>query len=391
MNIARPELLLSIAIPTKNRQYYLLNLLQCLALSERQDFEVVVRDNSDEDSLRAQVEALDDPRIHYEYVPGWISVVDNCEAALSGCRGDYICMLGDDDGLMLEESLSVLEQARKDGIDAVMSDKLLYTWPGVGRGTLADTSGLLRLQAVVGGRGRSNVSRNLDRAIRRAGALGLEGLPSVYHAFISSRALVSLRAMTGTCFPGASPDMANAVGVAPFLKGTRYHSRPLVISGHSKTSAGGKGATKQHHGPISEQLHLPADTEARWFSAIPRFWSGPTIYAQTLFDAVSLTGQRAPGATGLACLYAACLIYHWPYRAEVKAAIRSSGVFPAVLIPLMVGYAGVILMQRARQLVRTLGLKYVKGRAAISAPDMGTAIMALRLRLGDAGMPASER
>lgn len=375
-------ILLSIAIPTKNRQPFLINLVDELRLSSRVDFEVVIHDNSDDDQLRGYIEELRDDRFRYSYVSDWISVVDNCEAAVAACRGHFVCLLGDDDGLMLEESLEVLAEARRDEIDAVMSEVMLFTWPDVTHRFIANIGGKLSLRPLISRRDRSRVNETptLRRVIARSGALGLEGLACVYQGFVSRRALSELHRRTGSHFPGPSPDMANAIGVGPFLGSCRHVARPLIISGHSRVSGAGRGTRKEHRGDIATQAHLPKDTVETWDPSIPFFWSGPTIYAQSLRRALARTDVAHLGRPGDACLYAACLLYEGSYAREIRSAMQASGRSFVALAPAMAFYMLLITFQRGVQFIWNMKARFFPRGACVEAESISDAIRALRAR-----------
>lgn len=375
-------ILLSIAIPTKNRQPFLINLVDELRLSGRADFEVVIHDNSDDDQLRAYIEGLRDDRFQYAHVGHWISVVDNCDAAVAACRGHFVCLLGDDDGLMLEESLKVLAEARRDRIDAVMSEVMLFTWPDVTHKFIANIGGKLSLRPLIPRRDQGWVDETpaLRRVIARSGALGLEGLACVYQGFVRRRVLAELNRKTGSHFPGPSPDMANAIGVGPFLGSCRHVAQPLVISGHSRVSGAGRGTRKEHRGDIAAQAHLPRDTVETWDPSIPFFWSGPTIYAQSLRQALARTGVAHLGGAGDACLFAACFLYEGSYAREIRSAMRASGRSPAAIAPAMAFYMLLITVQRGVQFIRNMRARFFPRGASVQADSIADAIRALRAR-----------
>ena len=126
--------LLSVVIPTRNRQQYLLDSVS-LALASLQDAEVIVCDNSDDDRLRVQLaDMLATGRVQYQFLEEPLSVVGNFEKALAMGCGDYVVFIGDDDavGPGLEE---IARWAQAEGVDAVVSygSSFLayYFWPGV--------------------------------------------------------------------------------------------------------------------------------------------------------------------------------------------------------------------------------------------------------------------
>lgn len=375
------DILLSIAIPTKNRQPYLINLVDELLRSDRRDFEIILQDNSDDDQLAAYVAGLDDARVHYAYTGEWISVVDNCDAAVRACSGDYVCMLGDDDGIMLDEALDEMAAAKREGADAVMGAVLLYTWPDITHRSISGLGGKLYRRPMLTGRGRSDILADARRVVARSGAMGLEGLPCVYQGFVSREVLAAVESRTGSYFPGASPDMANAIGIAAFVKRCRHVERPLVIAGHSRSSGAGRGTMREHRGSIAEQRHLPADTVQTWYPQIPFFWSGPTIYAQSLRSAIDRTGATTLGVPGDACLYSACFIFERSYAGDIRLAMRNSRESLATLIPQMFYYAAVITAKRAVQFRNNLLVRFFPGRSAIEAASIADAITAIRTRL----------
>lgn len=374
-------ILLSIAIPTKNRQPYLINLVDELLRSDRQDFEIVLQDNSDDDQLASYVAGLNDARVHYAYVGEWISVVDNCDAAIRRCSGHYICMLGDDDGIMLDEAMTEMAAAKGTGADAVMSTVLLYTWPDITHHSISGLGGKLYRRPLFDYRGRTDILAEARRVVRRSGAMGLEGLPCVYQGFVSRAVLDEVDARTGSYFPGASPDMANAIGIAAFVKSCRRVERPLVIAGHSRSSAAGQGTMREHRGSIAAQRHLPADTERTWYPQIPFFWSGPTIYAQSLHAALERTGTQELGTPRDACLYSACFIFERSYAGDIRAAMRNSRESMVTIVPQMIYYALVITAKRAVQFKNNMLVRFFPDRTSIEAASIAEAIGAVRIRL----------
>lgn len=373
-------LVLSIAIPTKNRQSFLQNILVSLLESERQDFEIVINDNSDTTELDDFVRELGDSRVRYVHVSEWLSVVDNCDAAVSACRGDFVCLLGDDDGVLLDESLELLSAARADGMDALMSDVMLYTWPDVTHKFISGIGGKLRLEPLIRRRDKDLVDEagKLRRVISRGGALGLEGLPCVYQGFIRREVLDKVRGLTGSYFPGPSPDMANAIAIGPFIKASRHVAKPLVISGHSRASGAGRGTMKEHRGAIASQVHLPRDTGDTWLPQIPFFWSGPTIYAQSLHRALARTRITDFGAPGDACLYAACMIFESGYGSEIRSAMKASRHSLLSLVPAMAWYGLLITFLRGIQLVRNMRGRFFPEGATRDAATMAEAVQILR-------------
>ena len=92
--------LLSIIIPTKNRQVYCLKSIRQILGVVSKDVEIIVQDNSDDNSLSEEFKSQEFEMVKYNYHSGVLSFVDNFSEAVSLCSGKYVCMIGDDDGVL---------------------------------------------------------------------------------------------------------------------------------------------------------------------------------------------------------------------------------------------------------------------------------------------------
>ena len=93
--------ILSIVVPTKNRYETLSVLVDALMKWKSHDFELVVQDNSDDSTPWEEIAGQhgQDSRLVYSYYKGDISAPENCDLALKRVSGEYVCILGDDDGI----------------------------------------------------------------------------------------------------------------------------------------------------------------------------------------------------------------------------------------------------------------------------------------------------
>ena len=371
--------LLSIAIPTRNRSQYLVVLVRHLLRCERADFEVVIQDNSDDALvLQTQVQHWNDARVHYRHTPERLSIDANCDLAVAACRGDYICMLGDDDGLLLDESLAMLQAARDAGVDAIVPAALYYTWPSLRHKTWGEIGGQLFVDRYSGKVEALDAQAERAKVLDHGASLGLFQLPRVYQGFVKRTAMRALRARAQTCFPGPSPDMANSMGLTKVVERCVFVDFPYVIAGHSKGSGGGMGSEKQHQGDLANQAHLPAYTVPSWSPLVPFFWSGPTIYAQSALHAIDTVWQRDAFAFNHAYLYATCLVYERFFWRKTVAAMRAHPRWGATLVLRTAGCTMLIVARRARSFATNL-LRYSRrGRAGVAAADIDQCIVAAR-------------
>ena len=123
---------LSICIPTRNRQAYAISAVREMLSSERQDFEVVLADNSDDAAPLAQfVAEVADHRI--KLLPPQEQVLSmraNWERIISETSGEWISFIGDDDYLDPElcEVLRVTKTIVPN-VDALTWGRLYFIWP----------------------------------------------------------------------------------------------------------------------------------------------------------------------------------------------------------------------------------------------------------------------
>lgn len=345
----RREVLLSIVVPTRARAEYAANLIRSLHTSGSDDFELLIRENSGKPELERLVQELADKRIRYDFSAEDLNMHQNFDAAIALATGTFVCALGDDDGILINRALHLLARARSDKIDAVLTQTLIYNWPGLRHRFWGDIGGTM-----VGEMFRERSERLLnpleerDRVFESGVTSGLGLLPRVYQGFVSRRSLDALRERCGTCFPAASPDMANGVGLVPFVNRLLYTPRAAVISGHSPKSGGGAGAAGQHHGRLEDRTNLPPGTLQTWDPCIPRFWSGVTIYAQSAVAAAKASEPSPSIPLAHHRLYAACLIYEpRAYWNDVLAAARAVPGSKVLLTALVAWAVTQMLTRRA--------------------------------------------
>src|SRR5690349_17226070 len=92
--------LLSIVIATKNRQKYAIHAVESILSLNDDRIEVVIQDNSDIADLSSRLSKFkSDSRLKYRYTPPPFSSIDNFNAAVELSSGEYVCLIGDDDGI----------------------------------------------------------------------------------------------------------------------------------------------------------------------------------------------------------------------------------------------------------------------------------------------------
>jgi hypothetical protein len=353
---------------------YLAVLVRSLLAMRSRDFELLVHDNSTEPGgFEEACGRVDDPRLRYVYDPTPMSITQNFEKSVSLARGDYVCMIGDDDGVT-ESIVTLAHWMGKRGIDAAVVPVPTYLWPGVAsKLDGSQTQGVLSLPRYSRSIELVDAASAVDEVLR-SGGVRIGNLPSVYQGIVSRRALDRLRKLTGTCFPGPSPDMANAVGLSAVVDRFARVSFPVVISGSCPVSGAAEGARHRHEGEIVDKKFLPPDTAARWPVQVPFYFSGPTLWAATLVHALVATGRpELAQRLRVDRLYASCTVLNPRYRDRVAEARRRN---PGLVSTrrLVVGIAWIWSL-RAQALAGNIG------RRAVSAARGGAHVQGL----GDIG------
>lgn len=123
---------LSICIPTRNRQTYLLQTLAGILASSETDFELVVADNSDGGAMvPEEFAALLDTRVCYLPPANQVlPMVENWSRAVEASSGDWIVVIGDDDHIdpSLCELLTRISVSFPDA-DALGWNRIDFNWP----------------------------------------------------------------------------------------------------------------------------------------------------------------------------------------------------------------------------------------------------------------------
>ncbi len=135
----------SLLLPTKNRLTYLRYAVESVRRQDHQDWEIVISDNCSEEDIAGWVAGLADPRIVYVRTQHPLCVTDNWNNAIARASGDWVLMLGDDDGLTPGHLARMAELIAAHGDpDLIFTNAWIYAYPGVIPGS---PSGFLKRDA----------------------------------------------------------------------------------------------------------------------------------------------------------------------------------------------------------------------------------------------------
>jgi glycosyltransferase involved in cell wall biosynthesis len=226
----------SILVPTRERPATLRATLASLTQQLGNDFEIVVADNAGSGSTRAVVEEIqaDFPFVRYLRSDEVLPMADNWERGLAACVGEYVTILGDDDGFLP----TTLAMARK--LIASTQAKLIawephtYWWP--------DTIVYWNANRIVAHLANNAISVNSREMLVQffAGARSFAHLPMIYNAFVHRSVIEDCRRRWGRYFlpknlaPDITSGVVNLMGSENFV----FSYRGLSIRGNSGKSNG---------------------------------------------------------------------------------------------------------------------------------------------------------
>lgn len=295
MNSNRP--LISILIATKNRQKYAESAVQSILSIDDDRLELVIQDNSDTNELETRIERFKgDKRLIYRHTPTPLSFVGNFNATIEISNGEYVCLIGDDDGInpVLIEATA---WAKSRGVDALVGSlSANYRWAGTG---VSDT---LFTKMTGGTLVISHITTRFKDIDLQASLQRLAGngctyyadfyFPKLYHGVVRRDYLEQIREKTGHYLGGLSPDIYASVAFACLIKRAVYVDYPLTIPGVCAESASvTEGALKKHSKILEQAPHLRYRGEYAWSKEIPRIYCVETIWADSAVAALRDMGR----------------------------------------------------------------------------------------------------
>ena len=285
--------LLSVVVPTRNRQYYAKKTVeQILSIAdEAGTVQIVVTDNSDDDGLsRLLGELLEHPDVTYEFTPHRIPGVDNYAKGIGLSRGQYVCCIGDDDAV-LPDIVPVAEWASAHKIPAVkFGAQAIYIWPNAIKGR---ESGQLSLDRFSSRAYEVDVRKELVDFLRTGCSdLPSADIPKAYHGLVRRDMYELIKEKTGRYCGGLSPDIYLGVSLATMIEKLTCIDIPLTVFGACRQSTTGDSLNKVNVSKLEDAPHFVGQ-EYEWDSLVPRYYCGANIWADSALHALSDLGEGA--------------------------------------------------------------------------------------------------
>lgn len=278
------EYLLSIVIPTRNRQHYALETVKQILGVMDSRVQIIVSDNSDDDSLGAKIAELCSSRIKYKFISKRIPGVDNYANGIAMSDGKYICCIGDDDGV-LRYIVDVTEWADKNDIKAIKpGTQCTYLWPNA---VEVYKTGNLSVDAINLNYWYEDVSKNL-KAFLKSGCIDLMGalLPKAYHGIVRRDIFEKIKEKTGRYCGGLSPDIYLSICLSLLVDKVLCLNAPLTIFGVCKQSTSADTLNKLSYGKLEDAPHFIGQ-EYEWSNKVPRYYCRYNIWADSALHAIN--------------------------------------------------------------------------------------------------------
>jgi hypothetical protein len=280
--------LLSVVIPTRNRQHYCIAAIENILSFNHPALELCIHDNSDDDTITRHIEQRPaDSRLKYIRIPERINSVFNMNHAMAMATGKYVCMIGDDDTI-LPGIFDMVGWMEREEIDSVTPKIVDYYWPGAYRN---ESDGTLFIPPFSGDRRQIAVRPRLEQLFRNGIVLYMNYLlPRVYHGVVLRDRMEEIRRRTGHYFGGLSPDIYSTVALSSIVKNHYAIDAPLTIAGACVNSASAESIRGQHKGELHTAPHLILRGVYNWNPLVPAYFSGSMLWAESALKAAGEMG-----------------------------------------------------------------------------------------------------
>lgn len=256
--------LISVVIPTRDRPDTLEICLRAMRHHRSPLIEIVVQDNCSGPQTPQIVSVAQerDERVRYSRAPYPTSQRHNFELGLQAARGEYMSIIGDDDGFCVGSLDWLVSKLQDRPVDAVRWRLLHYVWPSLS----TDEEGFANLYPTMcfGGSGYTSGLAIAEQALSARTDGSWDNI-LVYHGMISRRVYDRMRTMTESVFfPYPMPDVY-AHNVIPLFCDRILQVNDIVsIYGTSGHSAGSSWArvTSTQDGDAAEGRRWMSETVA---------------------------------------------------------------------------------------------------------------------------------
>ncbi|MBO6827010.1 MAG: glycosyltransferase family 2 protein [Sneathiella sp.] len=227
---------ISIVIPTRNRAEYLGPCVRTCLMSNDKNLEVVVSNNFSVDDTEKVIRSIKDPRLKYVATDRDLSMRQNFEFALSHASGDYVIIIGDDDGVLANGLTTLRRLLNKYDPDVLLWRHITYLWPHKYE---EPYDGLLKFRY----RDFCGPIKKLDpkkilEGFCKGEIINYRDGANIYHGCISRRVINQIATRGGVYFQGQVPDVNTAISNLAHAQSLIWVRNPITIAGQGEKSNG---------------------------------------------------------------------------------------------------------------------------------------------------------
>lgn len=283
--------LLSIVVPTKDRYKYLKHLINLIDSFKSTEIELVLQDNTEDN--KEFVEYLNSKNysfIRYDHRTEQIPIFLNSDLAILNSTGEYVCFIGDDDGV-ISHIVDCVKWMKENEVEVMVPSIISYHWPDFISSVTGNISGTLSYKPFTQTYKFKDPIESLNEIMDK-GFLNRGELPLVYHGIVRRDTLDKIYQVGATYFPGPSPDIANGVALSLLVKTYVQLDFPVIISGASQLHGGGIRKMKNKVANINDIAALPPKAKENWEKNIPKVWTGETVWPESAIKALRYMGRE---------------------------------------------------------------------------------------------------
>ena len=318
--------ILSIVVPTHNRAKYAFFCISTILKLNDERVELIVSDTSTNTELYDRLSddlnlIIKHPLLKYYRPEMKLDMTGNHNFAVSKAKGEYICLIGDDDCISID-AINAAEWANKNNID-IIAPKVMsnYVWPDFKSLVFNNShSSRLYLPRKIGGIKILNSVEAINVFLRNA-AQGTDNLPKIYHGIVKKSIIDKIHTITGNYFFGSSPDVSGAVALSLCSNSFLEVSFPLTIPGASGGSNTGRSALNQHKGELKNEIQTNSFIDTGWSDLIPHFFSVETVWAHAAIETIIKINEKHLYNFNFEKLIALCQIKHPEFESEIDQSI----------------------------------------------------------------------
>lgn len=286
MNSNKIEPLISIVIPTRNRQKYCIAAIEDILSYDYANFQLCIQDNSDTNELEEYIlNKESDSRLVYKRISESLPSTVNIGSSIDLASGKYVILIGDDDTI-LPSIFSAVQYMDENDIDSLCPKPIIdYFWPGA-HPIHKDGYLIIKPQSFKYEEDKL-FKQKLDQAIKNGMVRYLTlNLPRLYHGIVKRDVLLKIKDKAGHYAGGVSPDSYLTVGISHFCENHYTCDFSVSIAGGCSSSATAQGAHGKHVGDLKDAPHMRGRNNYQWSDRVPYYYSVDTVWAESALKAI---------------------------------------------------------------------------------------------------------